>query len=218
MLYAGLWSKVQKKHPLGASVAPEIAVKREVDIKPSLTPPPSASPPGISLDVEDEMGSTTGQPGPHGPTPTPAAQSMLYDPTLYPPTSPVVPKRGRARALDFDPIDDPPTKKRRVSPPPQLASTPAPPPPQPKKTTLFTANKSGPITRTRDGKFVPVPALPKPPRWGLNPEEGAEPGPEPLIVPDIGGEPSSRDWGSSTRTLDLGPVLNLDTPRSQVRR
>ena len=106
MLNAGLWSNIQKKHPLGASTAPESGIKREdgiQDIKPALTPL-SPPPPGLSLAVEDEMGNGGGitrEPAPHEPTP------ILYDPTLYPPTKPVVPKQGRARALDFEPIDSP---------------------------------------------------------------------------------------------------------------
>ena len=214
MLYAGLWSDIRKKHPLGVSTAPQSGIKREdgiQDIKPALTPP-SPPPLGSCLGVEDEVdsgGYTTGHPAPYEPTPT------LYDPTLYFPANPVVPKRGRARALDFEPIDDPPTKKRRVNPPPTSASTSAPPPPQPKQVTLFTANKSGPITRTRGGTFVPVPAPPKPPKWGLSPEERADLGLGPLIVTKVAGESQSREGGSSIPILDPG---SLNTPRNQVRR
>ncbi len=219
ILYVGLWSNIQKKHPLGVSTAPKTGIIREdgiQDIKPALTLP-SSPPPGLSLTVEDEMdsgGGTTGQPAPHEPTPEP--RRILYDPTLYPPTKPVVPKQGRARALDFEPTDAPPTKKRRVDPPPKSASTSAPPPPQPKQVTLFTANKSGPITRTRDGKFVPVPTLPKPHKWDLSSEERAGLGLEPLIVPEISDESQSRDGGSSIRTLDSGLYADLHTPRNQV--
>lgn len=221
MLYAGL---IQKKHRLGVSAALESGIKREdgiQDIKPSITPPPSFPPPGSSLAVEDEMGNvggTTGRPAPHEPTPAPL--QVLYDPTLYPLIEPVVPKRGRARALDFEPIDDPPTKKRRVNPPPKSisTSTPPPPPPQPKKTTLFTANKSGPITRTRDGKFLPVPIPPKRPKWGLSPAERVGLGPEPLIVVEVGGESPPGDGGSSVSTLNSSSYLDTNTPRNQVRR
>lgn len=160
---------------------------------------------------------TTGRPAPGEPTPEPPR--VLYDPTLYPPTDPVVPKRGRARALDFEPIHGPPVKKRRVEPPPKSASTPAPPPPpQPKQTTLFTSNKSGPITRTRDGKFVPVPTLPKPPRWGLSPEERAELGLEPLIATELRHEQRSGDGGLSTSTSGSGVGLDANAARNQVRR
>lgn len=220
MLYAGLWSKIQKKRPLGVSTAPESGIKREdgiQDIKPALTPP--SSPPGLSLTVGDEMdigGGTMGQLAPQQPVPVP--RRILYDPTLYPPTKPVVPKKGRARALDFEPTDDPPTKKRRVDPPPKVGSTSAPPPPQPKQVTLFTANKSGPITRTRDGKFVPVPALPKPFKWNLSSEERAGLGLEPSIVPGISSESQSRDEESSSRTLDSTLYPDLNTPRNQVGR
>ena len=209
MLHAGLWSNIQKKHSLGVPTAPESGEDGIQDIKPVLTPP-SSPPLGLLSAVEDEVdagGGTMSHPAPHEPTPT------LYDPTLYFPANPVVPKRGRARALDFEPIDDPPTKKRRVNPPPTSASTSAPPPPQPKQVTLFTANKSGPITRTRDGTFVPVPALPKPPKWGLSAEERTDLGLEPLIVPEITGEAQSREGGSSIHILDPGP---LNTPRNQV--
>jgi hypothetical protein len=190
------------------------------DIKPSLTPPPNASPPGFLFTADGEMesgGGSTSQPAAHGPTPPPPRN--LYDPTLYPRIDPVVPKRGRARALDFEPIDDPPAKKRRVNPLPKSVSTPAPqPPPQPKQTTLFTANKSGPISRTRDGKFVPVPTLPKPPKWGLSPEERAALGLEPFIATKAIGESPSRDGGSSIGTSDSNVYLDMNTPRNQVRR
>ena len=220
-LYAGLWRNIQKKYPLGVSTAPESGIKREdgtQDIKPALTPL-SSPPPELSLAVEDEIhsgGGTTGQLAPYEPIPVP--RRILYDPTLYPPTKPIVPKQGRARALDFEPTDDPPVKKRRVDPPLKLATTSAPPPPQPKQVTLFTANKSGPITRTRDGKFVPIPALPKPPKWDLSPEGRAGLGLEPVIVPEISGESQPRDGGSSIRTLDSGLSPDLNTPRNQVGR
>jgi len=220
MLYVELWNPVQKKHSSGVSAVPESGIKLEggnQDIKPLLTPPPGAPPPELSIAMENEMGSTrgdvTGQPAPHQPTPGPPR--VLYDPTLYPPTDPVVPKQGRARALDLEHIDHPPTKKRRVEPSPTLVSTSAPPP-QPKQMTLFTANKSGPITRTRDGKFVPVPTLPKPAKWGLNPEERARLGLEPLIVAEVRGESRYGAGGLSTSTSDSVVYRDI-TPRNQVR-
>ena len=203
ILYVELWSNIQKKQSSGAPSASESNVKLEdgtQDIKPLLAPPPVTPPPGPSSAVGDEIstrGDTTGQSPPRAPTLDPPR--VLYDPTLYPHTDPVVPKRGRARALDFEPVDDLPTKKRRIEPPPKFAAISAPPP-QPKKTTLFTANKSGPITRTRDGKYVPVPTLPKLRKWGLGSEKRAELGLEPLVMDEIRGESRSGDGESSIST------------------
>lgn len=217
MLHVALWSHIQKNQSSGAPSAPESGVKLEdgtQDIKPVLAPPHVAPPQGPSSAVGDEIstrGDTTGQSAPRAPTPEPPR--VLYDPTLYPHTDPVVPKRGRARALDFESVDDLPTKKRRIEPPPKSAAISAPPP-QPKKTTLFTANKSGPITRTRDGKYVPVPTLPKPRKWGLGSEKRAELGLEPLVMNEISGEPRSGDGESSISTA-RNPVCHgrLQTSR-----
>jgi hypothetical protein len=220
VLYVGPQSSIQS----GIPTVPESGIKPEdgiEDIKPArvLTPPPNAPPPGSPLPVGHEMGTggdILGQSAPHGPMPE--APQDLYDPTLYPPTDPVVPKRGRARALDFAPIDDPPTKKRRVEPPSRSASTFAQPSlPQPKNTTLFTANKSGPITRTRDGKYVPVPAQPKPRKWALSPEERVGLGLEPFIVSEVTDESCSGDGGSRISTPNLDARLNMNTdPRNPV--